>query len=114
MFGKFPIYHQAHRDITDHVKTRKYKPHEEASASASQRSRYFKKTVLKDDNLIPAVAEGALTHHSGNDDFSFRSKNGCSRLILLILNPQFFCSYMKRHLLMSSCHYQRNFIDSEG
>lgn len=79
-----------HSDIIDHVKTKRYKHHEEASASASQMSSYFKKTMPKDDNLTPAMTEGALTHHAGNDDFSFRSKIVFSRLILLIFNSQFF------------------------
>lgn len=51
----------------------------EASAFPSKSSGYFKKTMPKDEDFTPAGAEGALTRHSVNHDFLFRSNNCCSK-----------------------------------
>lgn len=78
-----------HSDITNHMKTGRYKSHEEASASASKVSGGFKKTMPEFDGLTPVAANGASTHHSANHDFSFRSSNSFFFLmdqVTLILN----------------------------
>jgi len=59
----FTIHHGGHSDITDHVTTRRRKSAEEASASTSRDSSYFKMTVPKDNDLTRAAAECAFTCH---------------------------------------------------
>jgi len=59
----FTIHHGGHSDITDHMTTRGHKSAEEASASTSKDSSYFKMTVPEDNDLTRAAAEGAFTCH---------------------------------------------------
>lgn len=50
----------------------------------------------EDEDLRPAVAEGP---HSVCHDFSFRSNNYYSKLILLIFNPKFSYLFMKSEMI---------------
>jgi hypothetical protein len=59
----FTIHHAGCSDVTDHMKTRRHKSVEEASASTSNVSSYFKTAVPEDNDLTHAAAEGAFTCH---------------------------------------------------
>lgn len=55
---------------------------------------------MMDDDLTPAVVEGAFTHCSVNYNFSFRLDNYYSKLILLIFNLRFSYLLLKSMLLI--------------
>jgi hypothetical protein len=59
----FTIHYGGRSDITDHMTTRRHKSAEEASASTSKDSSYFKMTVPKDIDSTRAAAEGAFMCH---------------------------------------------------
>lgn len=98
----FSIAHGGRSDITSHIATDKHKRADNAAASTSLASKFFRCSTMGPAEQKLAATEGAWAYHTVNHNHSFRSTDCTSKLVQKCFEAKYGCARTKTEAIVSN------------